>query len=602
MRGIKLGKKPAGEGTAEAGSKKDLRQMLAFKKKDGAVSSGRSVPLGGERMVLMVGDEGSVLVHLKRGKVAARAYSPASGAPETEGMTEIVRKSPKAGLYVIFDTVDQIYTQQTLPPVTALSINKLIQRRLERDFSSEYIKGAIKLGRDKSGRKDWQFMMAAVQRTSAVNGWIEVIKEWPNTCRGMSLLPAESTEIVKRLHALIRKESKEDEPANPEWQILASYNKVSGVRQMVFHEGKLMLTRLGQPAVDSTSETIAGTIEQELIATREYLQRTSVQDVEIQSIIIIASQEIRSSIDPARLGGKFVHLVTPFEAANMLSLQGAAAQTDRFGDSLLCAAYGTNKKRTLSLTIPDLGKVQSLQTAMYAIRGLAALAVVGMVLSMLMTLWDVYTLGDEVADLEKQKLGRQADLDALKSHSKYTPEQLDRINGSVDLYQRMEKDAILPEYSLMRISDAMGTKKITEDVIWDLKAKKSGGAAAPNPHAGGGHPDVSSGAPAVPYEGPDVEVSLTVSFSPEMMSDRKLLQQETTDILNQLKAKLPEYTVKYTELPSLVTDSERIEVELSKAGEAAAKKPGPKAPEKNTAKLQINGPAGAGEKNAAAQN
>jgi hypothetical protein len=235
--------------------------------------------------------------------------------------------------------MDQAYVQQILPPVSAFSIAKLVKRRLERDFPGDNIKGSIIVGRDKEGRKDWTVMLVALQQSAAVRGWTSVASDWPTRCAGLYLLPVEASGLMSRLQAALAEQDKEAEQAT--WQFLVSYNKISGVRQVVFRDGKIVLTRLGQPAVDSKPETIAGTIEQEIVGTKEYLKRMAYQDKDSLSIIVIAAEDIRKCIDVVRLQATSTHLITPHEAAMALHLEGATQPTDRFGDALLGAAIGT---------------------------------------------------------------------------------------------------------------------------------------------------------------------------------------------------------------------------------------------------------------------
>ena len=70
-----------------------------------------------------------------------------------------------APIVLVIDNMDQSYIQQSLPPVSSFSVQKLIKRRLERDFGKNDIKGAISLGRDTGGRKDWNFLMVALERS-----------------------------------------------------------------------------------------------------------------------------------------------------------------------------------------------------------------------------------------------------------------------------------------------------------------------------------------------------------------------------------------------------------------------------------------------------
>lgn len=519
---------------------------------------------GGERIILLIGDEGGVLVHLRKGKVVNRIFSPAADAPETQVMAEAARKASRAGISVVFDTVDQTYMQQTLPPVTALSVHKLMKRRMDRDFSADYIKGAFSVGRTKDGGKEWQFMIAALQQTSAVKAWLDAATQWPNPFRGIFLLPVESWDIFRRLVAALAKQGKPEAEASGGWQILVSYNKVSGVRQVVFKGGKLMLTRLGQPPLDATSESIAGAIEQEIAGTNDYLKHVEQGDAEKQHVIILAASDICKSIDIAKLRAERVDMLSPFEAAEMLHLEGAAQQSDRFGDSLLCAAFVTNPKRQLVLSVPEMQKQQMLSTAIYGQRALAGVAAIGLLGAMSNSLLGVYSLSDDVSQIRQKQAAEQQEFDRLKKKSQRSPEELDRIVSVVELYNNLDKQTYRPDSLLISLGQAFPQKDRLAAFSWQLHdAKPMQGKPPAVP--------VAAHKPKDP-NAPMSESQLMVQFPDAVSNDRPKLQQETTDLLNQVKAKLPEFQVSYSALPSLLSNAENIEVNLGQQNAAAEQK------------------------------
>ncbi len=108
----------------------------------------------GTKFVLFhYGDEGAILIYNQGKTVQSRQFGPDASQQGLNELSQSLAKDPRAPMMIVIDTMDQSYVQQTLPPVSSLSVNKLIKHRLARDFGANDIKGAILLGREKTGRK-----------------------------------------------------------------------------------------------------------------------------------------------------------------------------------------------------------------------------------------------------------------------------------------------------------------------------------------------------------------------------------------------------------------------------------------------------------------
>src|SRR5262245_7454509 len=101
--------------------------------------------------VLSIGDDGVILIQLKKGEITERLF--AADEDQTQAIKDALKDDPGTPVLIILDTLDQTYVQQTLPPVAALSVGKLMRKRLEREFPDTELKGVIGLGREKGGRK-----------------------------------------------------------------------------------------------------------------------------------------------------------------------------------------------------------------------------------------------------------------------------------------------------------------------------------------------------------------------------------------------------------------------------------------------------------------
>ena len=253
--------------------------------------------------------------------------------------------------------LDQAYVAQTLPPVSSMGIQSLLKRRLNRDMANQEIRGALLLGREKTGRKDWLAMMIALERTPAVNKWLDLIMEQPNRLAGIYLVPVEAQSYIKRIQNKIdpvkkNKKTKELKDSNEEkWDFLVSHHKTGGFRQVILRNGVLALSRLTQPIGDSSPEVTAGNVEQEIQQTIEFMKRLGYHESAQLHILAVVAQSVKSLIDTSRIKFTRLNVFTPFEIAGMLKLEGAAAEQDMFADVVLAVSIATANKKNSSF--PD---------------------------------------------------------------------------------------------------------------------------------------------------------------------------------------------------------------------------------------------------------
>ncbi|MDE3038847.1 MAG: hypothetical protein KGJ21_10425, partial [Pseudomonadota bacterium] len=303
----------------------------------------------GSRFVLFIGDEGVILVHLKDNVVLSRQFVPDGSEQNLQELRQSLSVDDKAPVLVVIDNLDQTFVQQTLPPVSQFSVSKLIRRRLERDFGVSDIKGYLLLGREETGRRDWNFMMVSIERSAQIALWLDFVADLPNRFQGVYLVSVEAELIIKKLKQAMGTSGE----GGSEWMFFVSHNKVGGFRQVILHNGRIIFTRMAQPIGESTPEVIAGNIEQEMLSTIEYMRRLSFDAANGLDVYIIASGAIRAAIDSSKFGARTTHILTPYEVAQYLNIEGATQPTDQFGDVVLAAAIGASRLHVLKLSTPQ---------------------------------------------------------------------------------------------------------------------------------------------------------------------------------------------------------------------------------------------------------
>lgn len=405
----------------------------------------------GSHFVLMLGDDGAILIFLQGNTVVRRLFAPSPRPDHTASIVELMRANPTVPLSILADVIDQQYVRHNFPPVSSFSVNNLVKRRMERDFQAEDLKNFMRLGREKTGRKEWSYLLVALANTPLMQQWLELLVELPNEMKGIFLTPLEGQHYIPALKRHI------GSMAMP-WQLLLTHNKVSGFRQIVLQDSKLVFTRVTQAIDDGVAAVLAGNIEQEIISTMEYLRRLGFQDNDSLEIIVIAAQEVKEALDLARfrVGGQ--HVLTPLDVADMMGLQQAALSADRFGDVVFASWFATSKKRVRRFNSAYGEKLTKLYGARRAIKLIGGLLIVGMLGLAAFNVKDMFALSSETAAIESQNAPQLSEIANLQKSIDSLDKDVALKSAIVGVHAAYMKDAKSPldfarEYS--RYSDPL---------------------------------------------------------------------------------------------------------------------------------------------------
>lgn len=517
-----------------------IKALQIFKK--AALPKGRpSKPATGARFVFFVGDEGVVLISLKGNVVQSRQFVPDLNPENLGALRQIFATNKKAPIMLVADVMDQAYVQQTLPPVNGMSTQRLIKRRLARDFANSPIKGALLLGREKTGRRDWNFMMIAVEKGPQISACLDFIEDLPNRFQGIYLVSVEAEHIVQQLEQAV---VTDPQKRGSQWQFLVSHNKVGGFRQVILRNGKVVFTRMSQPIGDTTPEVMAGNIEQEISSTIEYMRRLSFNAADGLDIYVIAASAIRAAIDKAKFPARNIALLTPYEASEHLGLAGATQVSDQFGDVVLAAAIGASRKHHLRLFTPETEKLNRIYQAMLMQRAAATAICVGMVLYMFSLLFSIYEGYSAENELTHKKAVQNGNLDLLHSDIKKSGIDVEQTSDIIDLYQQLQKEplSVLPFISAIR--PVIKPPVVVKRFDWTLDQSKDGGGT------------------------PKTIAVMTLEFKGVTVIEK--FRPAAKELKVGLEKVLPGYTVEYTGLPAVFSDADKLDIQLDKQAIAAA--------------------------------
>lgn len=416
--------------------------------------------------VLTIGDDGAIIIYMRDEKLENRLFVSLSSPQDIKKMQEILEKDPKAPISIIVDIMDQSYVQHSLPAVSSLNIGKLVDKKLEKDFPADNLKGVILLGRSNTGRKDWNYLFVACPTTSPLSDWIELIIDLPNRITGIYLLPIELGPFIEKLQKNSTPKDKKQPKEKSRWQLVITHNKVGGFRQAAYRDSKIVFTRLVNAPAETSADIIAGNIEQELLNTIEYLRRLGFQESEGFDVTIIASPEITQSLSTSTIKGNHVSLLTPHDAALLLGLPTAASPEDRFADVIIAATF-SRMKHILRLHIAEtrtLYLFSNLHNALVGAFCLLPLLLIGC----LFTIISTFMLNSELAQLESDKATIQAKWQNAQQNTYSIQESL-RISDMVTLYKLLSGNKQSPLTIIADFNSVRGREALVKNLLWEFK-------------------------------------------------------------------------------------------------------------------------------------
>lgn len=444
------------------------------------ISKLKSLFINKKSFILLIADEGAILTHINGKTLTNRLYTKLEDEAGLNKFRNLLQSDPKVSISILLDVVDQSYNQQSLPAVSAFSIDKLVKKKLLRDFNRNELKGSIYIDRVKNGRADWNFLFISTPLVSPLTDWLNFIANLSNPFKAIYLLPIEAEkfiynlsrslneDLVKNKFKLLRSET---EHINC-WQLFVVHNKVSGFRQVTYLNRKIVFTRHLNISLSESNNFIAGNIEQEVSNSVEYLKRLSLKEKDQLDLYIIVSSEIKNSLLKLKLAFTNLVIMTPFEAANQLNYQGAVAEDDKFGDVLISIDFA-NGKPTLPL-IPDFNKkliilekfnkIAPWPLVIYSVVCLSNLGI---------NYHQIYKNKAEIDKLEQLKNIASTRLIEVKK-SAGNLKDAEKISNVVSLYKLIANNSSSPLLMIKNFINSKDENILVKTLVWKANLKSEG--------------------------------------------------------------------------------------------------------------------------------
>ena len=514
---------PARAGAGAPTSRKSLRRSKA------------------ERFVLLIGDEGAILVYVKGRQVQRRLFAPSSQPEHVKTMLELMDAHPGVSLRILVDSIDQQFVRQTFPPVSALGISKLVSRRLARDFPPEDLKGALRIGREKGGRQEWNYLLIALANTPHLQGWLQLMLEQENRLLGVYLTPVEAQHYYPAIVSSLPQRSYEG--SRTSWKLMVSHHKVGGFRQVVLKDGKLAFTRLSPSLDDAVPAVLAGNIEQEILNSIEYIRRLGYEENATLEILVIAAQEVKDALDLNRFEAAGAYTLTPLEVAGLLQLDQAALSADRYGDVVLASFFAVEARPALLMMSRYGRQLAQMYQARHLGRLVAGVLVVLMGMAALSGLTQFIRDRQTTNDFVTKREGLQPKLAKLKNAISEQDVDTSLKSAVIAAKQLFEPDRYLPFDFIAQLVPELGPEVTVNSIDWQRKELPGG--------------DNQNAVAALP-DGP---LSVVVEF--ELIgsyADQEQLAKAAEAFFEKLKLAFPNYNLTGDKLPGKTGVAERTQI------------------------------------------
>jgi hypothetical protein len=455
----------------------------------------------GNEFFFIIGEDGLVFTYFVQGIMKARGFFTNQDIEETKDLRKWLMGDPDAKISIFVDSIDQTYTQRSIPVVGLWGANSLAQNRLEKDHAKQQLKAAIPVGRLAKGRRDYFYIFAAASHEGVVGNWLRFLLPFPNIIKGIYLLPIELYSVIEAirvshahntLETNVDKTKKDIKPGNkvsgenPElskWEIILVNNKSGGFRQVAYCNGAAIFTRLLSSSGTIDDDVIAGNIEQEIISSIEYLRRIAVTDISSIDLYLIIPDTIKEHLRTNRLGITSISIHNPHQLS--LKLGNADPLTknkDRFADPSILALFATRKKRIALMHVKETRQVMQVVNTLSA--GIwtiyASIPLLG-----ILSLWHLFGVVNGItnlSDIKKQLDSVNAKLviskqEKSKSESKYGKDvNINMIKEKAYIFADIEGSLISPLFIVHKVAGISPAIVKIRGINWQYDAFREGSA------------------------------------------------------------------------------------------------------------------------------
>lgn len=305
-----------------------------------------------EAIIITIGEKGAILTIHKRKEIVSKVFFE-NFDEEVEGsIKKILSKYKAYNIYLILDTLDQVFKKKDYPSMKKGDLEVLIKRELNNDSDKDSLRNYVILDKIKSNStiKSWQVLFIYATLSPQIKDILRFIYNLPNSLIGIYLAPIESVQLINSINT---QESK----SNSRIDCLVTQTKVSGIRQTIYHKNQILFTRLLD--YDSSNPDFLKKYEKDLYANFEYLRRIfpeiSIKNFYITNILSQNSIKIIEGIKNIEFN---ISNYTPHNIAESINEYFTVKKNTKNSDIILSKSFFESKKQTLAFATEEITKLR----------------------------------------------------------------------------------------------------------------------------------------------------------------------------------------------------------------------------------------------------
>ncbi|MBT9568025.1 MAG: monoheme cytochrome SoxX [Thiobacillus sp.] len=197
---------------------------------------------------------------------------------------KLVMRFAHLPMLLLVDTVDEDYRSEILPHVRGRARDELLARKLKQVFRNARFTGAWLQSREKAGRRDDRYLLAALTDTDWLVPWLSILHRERIPLYGITPLAMACQHLLGKLRV-------------QEAHVLLAYRLGNSLRLSYYHEGLLRFSRL---ISGETPTQLPGNAADEIAKTQLYLtgQRILPREARLHVLLLDPSGQLDSAQAP----------------------------------------------------------------------------------------------------------------------------------------------------------------------------------------------------------------------------------------------------------------------------------------------------------------
>ena len=197
---------------------------------------------------------------------------------------KIVVKHARLPVLLVVDTVDEDYRSEALPHVQGHARDELLARKLKQVFRNTRFTGAWRQAREKTGRRDDRYLLAALPDAEWLTPWLSVLHRERVPLAGITPLALAYQHLLEKLR-------------EPSSHTLLACRLNNSLRLSYYHNGLLRFSRL---IGGDTPTQLPGNAADEIAKTQLYLsgQRILPREARLHVLLLDPSGQLDSAQAP----------------------------------------------------------------------------------------------------------------------------------------------------------------------------------------------------------------------------------------------------------------------------------------------------------------